>query len=161
MEEGDARWESWLDGRERVREMVARFINAEADEIAFTTNTSTGMSLIVDALEGRGDVISCELEFPVSTLPWMHRGCRVHLMEAHEGEFDAEDVRRARASRDHDALDFGCPFVDLGDLRVAEEALHGVVLHVAVAAEDLHGVGGDGDRGLAGAFNSQRRLRFF
>src|SRR4051794_1266949 len=71
MEEGDARWEEWLRRREEIRARAARFINADADEIAFTTNTSTGMNLIADALASRGDVISCELEFPVSTLPWM------------------------------------------------------------------------------------------
>jgi selenocysteine lyase/cysteine desulfurase len=53
------------------------------------------MNMIVDALSGRGAVVSCNLEFPVSTLPWMHRGCDLYLIEAHEGELDAEDVRRA------------------------------------------------------------------
>src|SRR5919112_220301 len=74
MEEGDARWDEWLVRRELVRRRVAQFINAEPDEIALTTNTSSGMNIIVDALEGRGDVISCELEFPVSTITWLHRG---------------------------------------------------------------------------------------
>lgn len=99
MEEGDARWEEWLDRRERVRERVARFINAEPQEIAFTINTSTGMNLIVDALGARrGSVISCDLEFPVSTLPWMHRGLEVKLIETREGVLRAEDVRRAMSA---------------------------------------------------------------
>lgn len=95
MEEGDARWEEWLDRRERVRERVARFINAEPEEIAFTTNTSSGMNLIADALAGRGSVISCGLEFPVSTWPWVHRGCGLELIEARDRLIEAEDVRRA------------------------------------------------------------------
>ncbi|HYO90252.1 MAG TPA: aminotransferase class V-fold PLP-dependent enzyme, partial [Pyrinomonadaceae bacterium] len=96
MEEGDARWEEWLDRRERVRERVARFINAEPEEIAFTTNTSSGMNLIADALMERGSVISCDLEFPVSTWPWVHRSCGLELIEAREGGvIEAEDVRRA------------------------------------------------------------------
>ncbi|HEV7843421.1 MAG TPA: aminotransferase class V-fold PLP-dependent enzyme, partial [Pyrinomonadaceae bacterium] len=99
MQEGDARWDEWLERREALRERVARFINADADEIAFTTNTSTGMNLIVDALVGRGSVISCNLEFPVSTWPWMHRGCAVKLIEARDGEIEAEDVRRAMTER--------------------------------------------------------------
>ena len=61
MEEGDARWEEWLARRETARERVAHLINAEPDEIAFTTNTSSGMNLIVDALENSGNVISCDL----------------------------------------------------------------------------------------------------
>jgi cysteine desulfurase/selenocysteine lyase len=93
MEEGDARWEEWLDRRESVRASVAQFINADPEEIAFTTNTSTGMNLIVDALAGRVRVISCDLEFPVSTWPWLHRGCKVDFVEVRGGEFHAEDVR--------------------------------------------------------------------
>ncbi|HEY0319869.1 MAG TPA: aminotransferase class V-fold PLP-dependent enzyme [Pyrinomonadaceae bacterium] len=99
MEEGDARWEQWLERREALRGRVARFINADMDEVAFTTNTSTGMNLIVDALMGRGHVISCNLEFPVSTWPWMHRGCAVELIQARDGEIEAEDVRRAMTER--------------------------------------------------------------
>ena len=95
MESGDRSWEAWLARRERARAEVARLINAEPDEVAFTANTSTGMNLIVDALEGAGDVVSCGLEFPTSTIPWMHRGIRVHLVKAVEGELRTEDVLAA------------------------------------------------------------------
>ncbi|HEY0079287.1 MAG TPA: aminotransferase class V-fold PLP-dependent enzyme [Pyrinomonadaceae bacterium] len=95
MEAGDARWFEWLERRERTRRRIAELINAEPEEIAFTTNTSTGMNLIVDALEGRGRVVSCELEFPVSTIPWMHRGMEVELIKAVDGELLTEDVLRA------------------------------------------------------------------
>jgi cysteine desulfurase / selenocysteine lyase len=94
-ESGDRLWESWLARRERARETVARLINAEPDEIAFTTNTSSGMNLVVDALEGAGPVVSCALEFPVTTIPWMHRGVRVRLLEAPGGVLRAEDVTAA------------------------------------------------------------------
>ena len=65
--DGDVHWEQWLSKREEVRKKVAAFINAEPDEVALTTNTSSGMNIIVDALEHRGEVISCNLEFPVTT----------------------------------------------------------------------------------------------
>ncbi|MDQ3174998.1 MAG: aminotransferase class V-fold PLP-dependent enzyme, partial [Acidobacteriota bacterium] len=80
---------------EVVRKRIAEFINAEPDEIAFTTNTSSGMNIIVDALEGRGEVISSDLEFPVSTIPWMHRQTPVHLVQNVAGEVDPSDIRRA------------------------------------------------------------------
>jgi cysteine desulfurase / selenocysteine lyase len=100
LESGDKHWFDWLDRRERARAAVARLINAEPDEIAFTINTSTGMNLIVDALEGRGEVISCELEFPVSTIPWMHRGIEVNMLPARPGgELAAEDVAAAMTAR--------------------------------------------------------------
>ncbi|HEV2861976.1 MAG TPA: aminotransferase class V-fold PLP-dependent enzyme [Pyrinomonadaceae bacterium] len=91
-ESGDRQWESWLVRREEARAAVARLINAEPDEVAFTTNTSSGMNLIVDALEGSREVVSCSLEFPVTTLPWMHRGVRVRMVEARGGVVGAEDI---------------------------------------------------------------------
>src|SRR5205823_10111804 len=95
MRDGDVHWNRWLSDREAVRKKIAAFINAEPEEIAFTTNTSQGMNVIVDALENRGEVISSELEFPVTTLPWMHRRIPVHLLPARGGEVQIEDLRTA------------------------------------------------------------------
>jgi len=95
MRDGDVHWNQWLGQRETIRKKIAAFINAEPDEIAFTTNTSSGMNVIVDALEGRGEVISSALEFPVTTLPWMNRRIPVHLLPAIEGELRIDDVRAA------------------------------------------------------------------
>ena len=80
--DGDIHWDDWLMKREEVRARVASFINAEPDEIGLTTNTSSGMNLIVDALSNHGEVIACDLEFPVTTIPWMHRMIPVHLIES-------------------------------------------------------------------------------
>ena len=95
MDDGDLHWNAWLARREEVRRSVAQFINADPDEIGLTTNTSSGMNLIVDALQGRGEVISCDLEFPVSTIPWMHRQTPVHLVQNVAGEVVPSDIRRA------------------------------------------------------------------
>lgn len=95
METGDRLWEHWLARRERARADVARLVGAEPDEIAFTTNTSSGMNLIVDALEGAGRVVSCDLEFPATTIPWLHRGARVRMVAARGGVLRAEDVLAA------------------------------------------------------------------
>lgn len=95
MSDGDVHWNRWLAQRETIRESIAHFINADPDEIAFTTNTSSGMNLIVDALEERGEVISSELEFPVTTLPWMHRKIPVHLLPAVAGEVPIQAIRDA------------------------------------------------------------------
>jgi selenocysteine lyase/cysteine desulfurase len=99
LEGGDRAWDAWIARRERARADVARLINAEPEEVAFTTNTSSGMNLIVDALEGAGEVVSCELEFPVSTIPWMHRGVKVHLVKARDGEVRTEDLLAAAGGR--------------------------------------------------------------
>jgi cysteine desulfurase/selenocysteine lyase len=92
-------WNRWLADREAVRKKIAAFINAEPEEIAFTMNTSQGMNVIVDALEDRGEVISSELEFPVTTLPWMHRRIPVHLLPARDGEVRIEDIQDAMTNK--------------------------------------------------------------
>src|SRR6266550_8125239 len=51
MDDADTHWDEWLARREQVRRKVAAFVNAEPDEIALTTNTSSGINVIVDALE--------------------------------------------------------------------------------------------------------------
>jgi selenocysteine lyase/cysteine desulfurase len=84
-EDGDDRWDEWLARREEARAAVARFIHAEPAEIAFTPNTSAGINLIVDLLEKDGDVLAAEPEFPTVTLPWVHRGVRVHFLPAPDG----------------------------------------------------------------------------
>lgn len=99
MNDGDVHWDTWLARCEEVRRQVAAFINAEPEEIGFTTNTSSGMNLIVDALEKHGEVISCDLEFPVTTIPWMHRRVPVHFVKSDDGVVRAEDVRAAMNTR--------------------------------------------------------------
>lgn len=99
MNDGDAHWDEWLARREEIRARVARFINAEPDEIGFTTNTSSGMNVIIDALEKHGEVISCDLEFPVTTIPWMHRRIPVHLVKSVGGVVGPEDLKAAMNTR--------------------------------------------------------------
>jgi cysteine desulfurase / selenocysteine lyase len=95
LDDGDVHWDQWLARREEVRARVAAFINAEPDEIGLTTNTSSGMNLIIDALDNHGEVISCDLEFPVSTIPWMHRRIPVHLIKSIDGVVTPESIRSA------------------------------------------------------------------
>jgi selenocysteine lyase/cysteine desulfurase len=95
MRDGDVHWNRWLADREAVRKKASAYINAEPEEVALTTNTSQGMNVIIDALEGHGAVISSALEFPVTTLPWMNRRIPVHLLPAVDGEMRIEDVEAA------------------------------------------------------------------
>src|SRR5439155_12098558 len=67
-------------------------------------------------------------------------------MKAREGA--SVGLAEERAG-DDEALDLLRALVQLGDLGVAHHPLDGVVVGVAVAPEDLHGVGGHGHRGVA------------
>jgi selenocysteine lyase/cysteine desulfurase len=99
MNDADTHWDEWLEKREDVRRKVAALINAEPDEIALTTNTSSGINVIIDALETHGEVISCDLEFPVSTLPWVNRRIPVHLVKSVDGAVRIDDVLDSRNVR--------------------------------------------------------------
>src|SRR3954449_11119857 len=77
---------------------------------------------------------------------------------------NAGEQRRAllvdHLARDHQPLDLVRALVDLRDLRVAHHPLDGVLLDVAVAAEDLHRLGRDPHRRVrAGELGLGRRLR--
>ena len=98
-EGGDGPWDEWMARREAVRAKVARFVGAEADEIAFVPNTSAGINLVVDMLETEGPVLSGEIEFPTVTLPWIHRGVTVHFMPAVEGILRIESFAAEQAPR--------------------------------------------------------------
>src|SRR4029453_3092998 len=52
-------------------------------------------------------------------------------------------ARHQEFSGEDEPLDLRRALVDLEELRVAHELLDRILLHVAVAAEDLHGVGRD------------------
>src|SRR5262245_24619529 len=98
-EGGDDHWDLWLAQMEVVRERVARYIGAQADEIAFVTNTSEGMNILADLVSGDGPVLSDELEFPTVTLPFIHRGVQMQFIPAIEGELRMEMFDETHAPR--------------------------------------------------------------
>src|SRR5882672_9640160 len=61
------------DGADRVRELVARLINASPDSIALTRSTAHGISLLAQGLDWRpGDnVVGAFGEYPANVYPWM------------------------------------------------------------------------------------------
>jgi selenocysteine lyase/cysteine desulfurase len=95
----DTLWDAWLARREVVRVKAAELIRAEADEIAFVPNASTGMNLIADLLAADGAVLTDEIEFPTVTLPWIHRGVGAHFVPAVEGIPRLESFSAAGAPR--------------------------------------------------------------
>jgi cysteine desulfurase/selenocysteine lyase len=89
--QGEAAWSGWLLRVEEVRQKVARFINAQPEEIAFTQNTSTGINLLAELLGRDGAVLSNTLEFPAGTLPWLYRGVPMQFVKDKIGVLDPED----------------------------------------------------------------------
>lgn len=81
----DFSWNRWISRREKVRQEVARFINAAPEEIAFTTSTSHGMNLIAELISDQGTVLTSRLEFPATTVPWIHRKANLKFLAPQNG----------------------------------------------------------------------------
>jgi cysteine desulfurase/selenocysteine lyase len=101
---GAEHWERWGETYDGVRRSLAQLINAEPSEIAFTKNTSEGISIFASGLDWRpGDeVVSIEGEFPANFYPWKaleKRGVVLQLVPAEQGRASQEAIVRALTSR--------------------------------------------------------------
>ncbi len=71
---GSLSWKSWMDTVDQTRELYAEFIGASGpEEIAFTHSTSEGMNIVAHMISGKGIVISNDLEYPSTNLPWINK----------------------------------------------------------------------------------------
>jgi selenocysteine lyase/cysteine desulfurase len=101
---GSVGLEIWTPERERTRALVARFINADAGEIAFIRNTAEGISFVANGLRWKaGDnVVTTNAEYPANVYPWMNlgeRGVVVKLAQEKEGRIFLEDIDKAIDTR--------------------------------------------------------------
>jgi selenocysteine lyase/cysteine desulfurase len=62
---GDIHFDTFCEKIEKMRENIAEYINAKADEIAFLPNTSSGMNIIARFLR-KGEILYPSIEFPAS-----------------------------------------------------------------------------------------------
>jgi len=101
---GAEHWQRWVETYGGVRRSLAQLINAEPAEIAFTKNTSEGVSTFANGLDWQpGDeVVSIEGEFPANFYPWKaleKRGVVLRLVPAEEGRVSQESILRALTAR--------------------------------------------------------------
>jgi cysteine desulfurase / selenocysteine lyase len=90
----DFSWNRWIARREEIREKVARFIHAEPDEIAFTTSASHGINLIAELIAEKGGVLTNDLEFPATTIPWIHRRAKLKFLKSENGTVPLALIKR-------------------------------------------------------------------
>lgn len=94
---GDKNYSQWFRKSEEIREGMARFINAEADEIAFIKNTSQGLSIVAGGLNFQpGDnVVIPDIEFPANVYPWLNlqkQGVQVRFVHSINGEVPLKTI---------------------------------------------------------------------
>jgi selenocysteine lyase/cysteine desulfurase len=73
LDAGHAHWREWGQALEDVRGIAARLVNCGASEIAFTANTSSGLSAVANGISWRaGDnMVTADCEFPANLIPWL------------------------------------------------------------------------------------------
>ena len=101
---GAGNWRQWVDTYDASRRSLAKLLNAEPGEIAFTKNTSEGVSTFANGLEWQpGDqVVSIEGEFPSNFFAWKaleKRGVVLRLVQPEQGCVSHESIVSALSSR--------------------------------------------------------------
>jgi cysteine desulfurase/selenocysteine lyase len=101
---GVANWSRWRTTVETARELGAKLIEAEADEIAVIHNTTEGINFIAEGFPWQpGDnVVTLSSEFPSNLYPWLNlasRGVETRQVAADIERVDPAAVERACDSR--------------------------------------------------------------
>lgn len=97
-ENGSINFRSWLAVKERARELLANFLGARSEQIAFVRNTSDGLSTVANGMNWQtGDnIVTFSREFPSNIYPWLRIrdtfGVDVRTCEEHEGRVDLEGM---------------------------------------------------------------------
>ena len=83
----------------KTKSNIGALVNAPADRIAFTANTSEGMSVLAAGLEWRaGDrIILNDSEFPSNVVPFLNLrrlGVEIDFVESHHGEITDRQIER-------------------------------------------------------------------
>lgn len=95
---GVLHYRSWMAVKERARKLAAEMLGARADQVAFTRNTSDGLSTIANGLRWqRGEnIVTFKGEFPSNVYPWLRLreayGVEVRFCEERDGRVDLEEM---------------------------------------------------------------------
>jgi selenocysteine lyase/cysteine desulfurase len=97
---------TWYKDIEKLRQLSAAMMNAHRDEIAFTKNTSEGISLVAHGIDWQpGDrIVTTAVEYPANIYPWMEQarthGCELVMVGE---ETDSEGRRHVPIEKVLDA----------------------------------------------------------
>ena len=96
--------QSWRDDLEAARASAAWLVGSTPEDIAFTQNTSFGISLVANGLDWKAgeNVVLPEKEFPSNYYPWVNladRGVEVRLVRAPNGHASIDDIIAAMNER--------------------------------------------------------------
>ncbi len=95
---GDIHFEVFCEKIEEMREIIADYINAKADEIAFLPNTSSGMNIIARFLE-EGEILYPSIEFPASIHIFKRLGFPNKRIEDENHRYIIEDFKNSLSDK--------------------------------------------------------------
>ena len=90
--------EDWLDKANHVRGMIADFIGAETNEIAFTTCTGSGLNIVINGMkwEKGNNVVFPEHEHnPLDTMTLRRYGVESRPVKVTKGQISLNDLEKA------------------------------------------------------------------
>ena len=98
--QGVLAWNTWADNLEKVRIQAAGMLAADAAEIAFVPNTSSGIQLVAEGFPWReGDnLVTLENEFPSNLYPWLNlkdRGVETRMVAVEGAVPDLDQLLEA------------------------------------------------------------------
>ncbi len=90
----------WFGSIARTRALVSKLLNVSTAEIAFTKNTSQGLSIVAASLPWKpGDiVVTVKGEFPANVYPWLalqQQGVTVRYVRPRNGRIVLQDLEAA------------------------------------------------------------------
>ncbi len=97
---GDVAWPGWDSQVENTRDLAARLLRAQREEIALVHNTTEGVSLVAEGYPWRrGDnVVTLANEFPSNQYPWLNladRGVEVRRLPVDDGRVELDRIAAA------------------------------------------------------------------
>jgi cysteine desulfurase/selenocysteine lyase len=97
-EHGSLNYRKWVAVKERARRTAAEMLGARPEQVAFTRNTSDGLSTVANGLNWRAgeNVVTFRREFPSNVYPWLRLreafGVEVRFCEERGGRVDVDEM---------------------------------------------------------------------
>jgi selenocysteine lyase/cysteine desulfurase len=97
---GSLNFRDWLGVKQSARVLLAELLNARPEQIAFTRNTSDGLSTVANGISWQsGDnIVTFKHEFPSNIYPWLRLtqslGVELRTCNEHNGRIDLDELTR-------------------------------------------------------------------
>lgn len=97
LKHGGIKYQKWSKKLVKTKQRIAELINASFEEIAFTQNTSEGLTWVAQGLDWKpGDnVIIPNIEFPANVYPWLQletKGVEIRYVKCEDGTVEIDDI---------------------------------------------------------------------